>query len=257
MADLTLPVLTQSNCGSELARDGGFTVDLNLWEWSDTLLIQEDFSDEFWRLLGGKGSLYSRAVAANSATGLGNLTSKQRKCAPHNVSLRPFSHDSLWRLCAGDLRGLPGSFTLVFQPAYGCHPLAWKRTWQLQPVNGMPHMIKVTPNPPETASTSADVGSDSKEIDEVTERVLNHYLDPKPQPKKKPIPGQLFTVVEGLDSETLLANLSETLASANALLNDLTFDLDGSRRHIASGVQQMIELSELLANRALDIVDPR
>jgi len=28
-------------------------------------------------------------------------------------------------------------------------------------------------------------------------------------------------------------------------------------RYIASGVQQMVELSELLANRALDIVDPR
>lgn len=118
-------------------------------------------------------------------------------------------------------------------------------------------MFKATPNPPETASTSADAGSDSIKIDEVTERVLNHYLDPKRQPKKKPMPGQLFTVVEGLDSETLLANLSETLASANAMLDDLTFDLDGSRRRIALGVQQMIELSELLANRALDIVDPR
>jgi len=118
-------------------------------------------------------------------------------------------------------------------------------------------MFKATPNPPETVSTSADVDSDSKKIDEVTERVLNHYLDPKPQPKKKSLPGQLFTVVEGLDSETLLANLSETLASANAMLDDLTFDLDGSRRHIVLGVQQMIELSELLANRALDVVDPR
>ncbi|WP_420800582.1 DUF6124 family protein [Pseudomonas corrugata] len=29
------------------------------------------------------------------------------------------------------------------------------------------------------------------------------------------------------------------------------------RRHVALGVAQMIELSELLANRALDIVDPR
>ena len=63
--------------------------------------------------------------------------------------------------------------------------------------------------------------------------------------------------MEGLDGETLLANLSETLAPANAMLNDLIFDLDGSRRRIALGVQQMIELSELLANRALDTVDPR
>ncbi|WP_241778959.1 DUF6124 family protein, partial [Pseudomonas corrugata] len=49
----------------------------------------------------------------------------------------------------------------------------------------------------------------------------------------------------------------ETLASANAMINDLAFDLDGSRRHVALGIQQVIELSELLANRALDNVDPR
>ena len=83
------------------------------------------------------------------------------------------------------------------------------------------------------------------------------HLDPKPQPKKKQPSGPLFSVAESADTETLLANLSETLASANAMLGDLTFDLEGSRRHFALGVQQMIELSELLANRALDIVDPR
>ena len=42
-----------------------------------------------------------------------------------------------------------------------------------------------------------------------------------------------------------------------AMLGDLAFDLEGSRRHFALGVQQMIELGKLLANRALDIVDPR
>jgi hypothetical protein len=47
-------------------------------------------------------------------------------------------------------------------------------------------------------------------------------------------------------------SLSETLASANATLSDLAFELDGSRRHVALGVQQLIELSELLANRVLD-----
>ncbi|WP_375154614.1 DUF6124 family protein, partial [Pseudomonas brassicacearum] len=35
------------------------------------------------------------------------------------------------------------------------------------------------------------------------------------------------------------------------------FDLDGSRRHVALGILQLIELSGLLANRALDNVDPR
>jgi hypothetical protein len=41
------------------------------------------------------------------------------------------------------------------------------------------------------------------------------------------------------------------------MLSDPAFDLEGSRRHIAQGVQRMIELGQLLANRALDVVDPR
>ncbi len=56
----------------------------------------------------------------------------------------------------------------------------------------------------------------------------------------------------GIDTECLLTNLSETLACANATISDLAFELEGSRRHIALGVQQLIELSELLANRVLD-----
>ncbi|WP_448693274.1 DUF6124 family protein [Pseudomonas rhizophila] len=118
-------------------------------------------------------------------------------------------------------------------------------------------MFKATPNPPETDPSSPRAGLDPQKLDEAAKRAIDHYLDPKPQPKKKQPSSQLFSVAESADTETLLANLSETLASANAMLGDLTFDLEGSRRHFALGVQQMIELSELLANRALDIVDPR
>ena len=67
----------------------------------------------------------------------------------------------------------------------------------------------------------------------------------------------LYLIASNIDAECLLANLSETLASANAMVSDLAFDLEGSRRHIALGILQMIELSQLLANRALDVVDPR
>jgi hypothetical protein len=41
------------------------------------------------------------------------------------------------------------------------------------------------------------------------------------------------------------------------MASDLAFDLDGARRSFALGIQQMVELSELLANRALDIAVPR
>ncbi|WLH13286.1 DUF6124 family protein [Pseudomonas hefeiensis] len=111
--------------------------------------------------------------------------------------------------------------------------------------------------PTKNDSISPEASQNTKKLDEAAKRALDFYLDPKPQPKKKPAADQLFTVVEVLDSETLLANLSETLASASAMLNHLAFDLDGPRRHFAFGIQQMIELSELLANRALDVVDPK
>ncbi|WLG25811.1 DUF6124 family protein [Pseudomonas sp. FP1154] len=92
--------------------------------------------------------------------------------------------------------------------------------------------------------------------DEAADRALSYYLDPKPE-NPTPPPGQLFTVAEGADLECLLANLSETLASVNVMASDLAFDLDGARRSFALGIQQMVELSELLANRALDIAVPR
>lgn len=64
--------------------------------------------------------------------------------------------------------------------------------------------------------------------------------------------GQIFSVVPGLNTESVLTSLSETLASANAMVSDLAFELEGSRRHVALGIQQLIELGTLLANRALD-----
>ncbi|SFX59132.1 hypothetical protein SAMN03159309_02065, partial [Pseudomonas sp. NFACC36] len=45
--------------------------------------------------------------------------------------------------------------------------------------------------------------------------------------------------------------------SADAMISDLAFELEGSRRHVALGIQQLIELGGLLANRALDNGDPR
>jgi len=112
-------------------------------------------------------------------------------------------------------------------------------------------MYKVTPNPPEPEN-------DPKKLQEATDRALDYYLKPKQaKSENKPSPGQLFTLVDGIDTESLLANLSETLASADAMINDLAFDLEGSRRHVAFGIQQLIELSRLLANRMLDSVNPQ
>ncbi|AEV60575.1 Hypothetical protein PSF113_0537 [Pseudomonas ogarae] len=46
-------------------------------------------------------------------------------------------------------------------------------------------MFKATPNPPETDPSSAHAGLDPHKLDEAAKRVIDHYLDPKPQPKKK------------------------------------------------------------------------
>jgi hypothetical protein len=56
------------------------------------------------------------------------------------------------------------------------------------------------------------------------------------------------TVADGISTEDLLVNLSETLASANALSCDLAFNLEGSKREELLGVAQLIELVQLLAD---------
>jgi hypothetical protein len=118
-------------------------------------------------------------------------------------------------------------------------------------------MIKITPDPPETESASPYDSLDSGKLFDAAERVLDDQLSSSDKPKPDVQSGNIFAVVDGIDTERLLANLSETLASANAMASDLAFELEGSRRHFALGIQQMIELGELLANRALDNVDPR
>ncbi|MGY2272185.1 MULTISPECIES: DUF6124 family protein [Pseudomonas] len=72
-------------------------------------------------------------------------------------------------------------------------------------------------------------------------------IKPTPNP-----PIRLFTVADGISTEDLLVNLSETLASANALSCDLAFDLEGSKREELLGVAQLIELALLLADRVHD-----
>jgi hypothetical protein len=59
-------------------------------------------------------------------------------------------------------------------------------------------------------------------------------------------------VSDGISSEDLLVNLSETLASANALSCDIAFNLEGAPREALLGVAQLIELAQLLAERVHD-----
>jgi hypothetical protein len=69
-------------------------------------------------------------------------------------------------------------------------------------------------------------------------------------------PASLFTVVQDIDSETLLIQASETLASLNAITTDLAFELEGENRQKLLGSQQLIVLGELLIERVLAILQP-
>ena len=119
-------------------------------------------------------------------------------------------------------------------------------------------MAKVTPNPPAADEpTSRFQSARNKKIDDAATRALDFYLKPKPENETSDKSDSILRIDPGVDSECLLASLSENLASANAMISDLAFDLDGSRRRVALGILQVIEVSELLANRALDIVEMR
>ncbi|UZE19138.1 DUF6124 family protein [Pseudomonas sp. B21-054] len=118
-------------------------------------------------------------------------------------------------------------------------------------------MTKESQTSPKLASTFPYGDYAPEKLQEAADRALDHYLKPDDSESDPKPSVQLFTVVDSVDTEALLANLSETLASANAMLSDLAFDLDGSRRHVALGVAQMIELGELLANKCLDRAELR
>lgn len=72
-------------------------------------------------------------------------------------------------------------------------------------------------------------------------------IKPTPNP-----PISLFTAADHLKTEDLLVNLTETLASTEALMSDFAFELEGTKREGALGVAQLIGLAKLLADRVLE-----
>ncbi|WP_339427642.1 MULTISPECIES: DUF6124 family protein [unclassified Pseudomonas] len=69
-------------------------------------------------------------------------------------------------------------------------------------------------------------------------------------------PVVLLRVKDGIPTEDLLVNLTETLASAHALTCNVAFELNSSRREGALGVAQLIEVAQLLAERVLEGIVP-
>jgi len=98
-------------------------------------------------------------------------------------------------------------------------------------------LFKFTPNPPFNADT----------LRKAANRAVDFHLQPPNHP-----PIKMVSVSDGIGTEDLLVNLSETLASSNALICDLAFELEGSRRERTLGIAQLIELARLQADRVLE-----
>ena len=105
-------------------------------------------------------------------------------------------------------------------------------------------MFKVTPNPPQNPI-------DAK-LHAAAQRAIDHYLHPSDGAEPATRPGSnLFSVSPDVDTETLLTNAAETLASANEMVSNLAFELEGSQSAVALGIQQLIELADERVSAAL------
>jgi len=121
----------------------------------------------------------------------------------------------------------------------------------------MPDHILNTHETSEVHGASPYFCGDSKKFHQAADRALDHYLKPAAPADANPRkPAMIFIVAPEVDNETLLAQVCELLASANAMVSDLAALMDGTQRNTMLAVQQVIMLGELAVNRALDNVGP-
>ncbi|MHC8383673.1 DUF6124 family protein [Pseudomonas sp. LB3P14] len=81
-------------------------------------------------------------------------------------------------------------------------------------------------------------------------------LIPDP-PVNTTTPSTIFMIAPNMDTESLLAQACESLASASVMASDFATKLIGPQRNTVLAIQQIIMLVELAVNRALDNVDPQ
>jgi hypothetical protein len=120
----------------------------------------------------------------------------------------------------------------------------------------MKNMFKITPNPPDTDPTSPYESLDSRKMHDAAERALDHYLNPTAAIMAAPYQAStMFLVNPETDTESLLVNASESLASASIMLGDVAGLVDSPIRRTLLGIAQVVMLGELAVNRALDRVE--
>jgi len=119
-------------------------------------------------------------------------------------------------------------------------------------------MFKPTPNPPEveTDPTSPYTSVDSRKLNDAANRALDHYLCPGAHvmgTNNQPDP--MYFANPAYDTESLLANASESLGSATTMLSNFAALLENSHRKTLLGITQVVMLGELAVNQALDKVE--
>ncbi|WPN57291.1 DUF6124 family protein [Pseudomonas sp. P9_31] len=109
-------------------------------------------------------------------------------------------------------------------------------------------MKKITRIPLKNPATSQPETLDPTQRPKATERTASARLR---NPNRN-----IFSVRPDVDTLTLLAHASETLASLNVMTLDFANQLEGPQRNVALALQQLTMLTELLVNRARDNLDP-
>jgi hypothetical protein len=121
-------------------------------------------------------------------------------------------------------------------------------------------MDKLIPDPPLNTTTpdAEDTQSEALLRDrEAIKRALDYYLDPPSQYTEKPRrPSTMYMIAPNMDTESLLVQACESLASASVMTSDFAAHLIGPQRNTVLAIQQIIMLAELAVNQALDNVDP-
>jgi len=119
-------------------------------------------------------------------------------------------------------------------------------------------MKKPTPNPPEpdANTTSPYACVDDKKLHKAADRALDYYLNPSAHIMSSANePESMYLANPSYNTESLLANASETLGSASEMLNNFAASLDPAHRKTVLGIAQVVMLGELAVNQALDHVE--
>jgi hypothetical protein len=110
-------------------------------------------------------------------------------------------------------------------------------------------MKKHSPNPPDNSRNDA-------RLQAAANRAIDHCLRSESSQPSPESPATLFSVTPQADTETLLVNASETLNSAREMAGSLAFELEGSQRSLLLAIHQLVEMSGLLVDRALEQTTP-